>query len=82
MEVELLDFGFGDAEYKRSYGNEHRYEASIYTFAPRFYPIFINLLRTFVMGLSIMAGSILEKLGFLVWVKRRWRNVLQRYNKR
>lgn len=81
-DVESFDFGFGDADYKRHYGNEHWHEACVYIYAPRFYPILINLLHTLVMVLSIMAGYTLEKLGFLAWVKRRWRNVLQKYSKR
>ncbi len=77
-EVDTIDFGFGDAEYKRSYGNEHWNEASVYIFAPRLYPIFVNLVRTLMMGLSIAVEFIIKRFGFLGWVKRQWRNVLQK----
>lgn len=79
-DVESFDFGFGDADYKRHYGNEHWHEACVYICAPRLYPVFINLLQTSVMGLSIGGRYILRKTGFLRWVKRRWRNMLQKDN--
>lgn len=75
--VELFDFGFGNAQYKHSYGNKQWAEASVYMFAPRFYPILINLLRAFTMGLSVSIEHVLKKGGFSDWIKRRWRNLLQ-----
>jgi len=77
-EVESFDFGFGDADYKRFYGNEHWNEACVYIYAPRFYPVLVNLLQTSVTGLSVGTGRVLEKTGLLRRVKRRWRNRLQK----
>ncbi len=76
-DTESIDFGFGDADYKRSYGTEQWEEASVYIFAPRLYPIFINILRTSATGLNIGLEYIVNKTGFAGWIKRRWRNLLQ-----
>lgn len=78
--VDSLDFGFGDAEHKRSYGNEHWLEATVYIFAPRFYPMLVNSLYSSMTGLSLGISSLARKIGFERWAKRRWRNLLQRSN--
>jgi CelD/BcsL family acetyltransferase involved in cellulose biosynthesis len=75
--IELLDFGFGDADYKRSYGTDKWTEVSVYIFAPRLYPIFINIVRTFTMGLNQASKWSLRRLGSVRWIKRRWRDALQ-----
>jgi len=80
--VEYYDFGFGDADYKRSYGDKQWQEASVYIFAARPYPIFVNMLRTSTMGLNASLEYILNKTGLVGWVKRRWRNLLQKDSKR
>jgi hypothetical protein len=77
----LLDFGFGDAEHKRSYGTRCWEEASVYIFAPRFRPLAVNLLQSISRGASLGCGAILNKMGFLTYSKRKWRNLLQRSNK-
>ncbi len=75
--VERLNFGFGDAQYKRSYGNECWPEASVYIFAPRAYPLIVNALHSSTTGLSLGIQYFLDKTGLTGWIKRRWRNVLQ-----
>ncbi len=80
-EIELLDFGFGDAEYKKSYGTRCWEEASVYIFAPRFRPAAVNLLQSISRGASLGCGAILDKMGVLAYAKRRWRNLLQGGNK-
>ena len=80
--VDCYDFGFGDADYKRSYGDKQWLEASVIIFAPRPYPIFINMLRTSVMGLNACLEYILNRAGSAGWIKRRWRNLLQKDSKR
>ncbi|MHC4749386.1 MAG: GNAT family N-acetyltransferase [Planctomycetota bacterium] len=76
-EVDSLDFGFGDAEYKRSYGNEHWLEATVYMFAPRFYPIWINSLQSSMRAVSLGMSALARTIRFEQWVKSRWRNSLQ-----
>ena len=77
-DTESIDFGFGDADYKRSYGDKQWQEASVYIFAPRLYPVFINMLRTSATGLNRSLKYILNRTDLTGWVKRRWRNLLQR----
>jgi hypothetical protein len=79
--IDAVDFGFGDADYKHGYGNEHWMEASVHIFAPRLYPAFINILRTSVTGLTLALKYIFQKFGSAGWIKRRWRNLLQKNNK-
>ncbi len=76
--VDAIDFGFGNAQYKESFCDVSWQEASVYIFAPRPYPIFINMVRTFTLGLKISLEYILNKTGLVGWIKRRWRNLLQK----
>lgn len=78
--IDMIDFYFGDAEYKKSYGTEHWPEACVYIFAPRLYPISINLLRSSMMGMNASLAYVVNKTGSADWIKRRWRNLLQRHN--
>lgn len=75
--VDTIDFYVGDAEYKRRYCNRQIKRASINIFAPRLYPVFINMLQTAMMGLNLGLEYILNKTGYVSWVKRHWRNLLQ-----
>jgi hypothetical protein len=75
--VEYYDFGFGDAEYKRSYADESWLEAvGTYIFAFRPYPIAINMLNG-VNG-CVMRGLTwaLGRSGISPWIKRTWRRRL------
>jgi len=78
--IETIDFGFGDADYKCSYGDKDWPEASVYIFAPRLYPLFINILQTSMVGISLGLESILSRTGLISPIKRRWRNLLQARN--
>lgn len=76
-QVEIFDYGFGSAGYKERFGTKSWPEASVFIFAPRFYPITINLLRSSVRSLNVCLQYVLQKIGSLEWVKRQWRNLLQ-----
>jgi hypothetical protein len=78
--VEIFDYGFGNAVYKERFGSDSWSEASVYIFAPRLYPIFINLLRSSIRFLNAGLLYVLKKIGSLEWVKRQWRNLLQGKN--
>jgi CelD/BcsL family acetyltransferase involved in cellulose biosynthesis len=75
--VRSLDFGFGNAQYKEQYANEHWMEVSVHIFAQRLYPICINISRSSMMGLNFALEHALSKTGFLPRMKKRWRSLLQ-----
>jgi hypothetical protein len=76
--AKLIDFGPGDAEYKSSYGDKQWDEASVFVFAPRLYPVSVNLLRTCITGLNVVLQRIADKAGVINRLKRRWRDHLQK----
>ncbi len=76
--VRVFDYGFGGAAYKERFGTESWPEASVYIFAPRLYPICINAARSFVRGVNQSLGYVAHKIGSIGWIKRRWRNVLEK----
>jgi len=80
-QVERLDFGFGNAEYKRSFGDSRWDEASVYIFAPRLYPLTINLLQTVLGSVSLVLKCIVHGLHSTDKIKRRWRDFLRKSNK-
>jgi len=78
--ISVFDYGFGAAVYKERFGTKSWPEASVYIFAPRFYPIFINLLRSSIRCLNVGMLYVLKKVGSLEWIKRQWRGLLQGKN--
>jgi len=80
QDIESFDFGFGHADYKQSYGSQKWQEASVYIFAPRFYPVLVNMLQSSMLGLSLGIEYVLNKTGFTGCIKRHWRNWLQAKN--
>ena len=77
-DIEIFDFGFGDAEYKDIYSDKQWQEASIYIFAPRFYPAFINILRTNIAALNSILEYVVKKSSLTNRIKRLWRNKLSK----
>jgi hypothetical protein len=75
-EVDWMDFGSGDAEYKRHFSDEHRLEEDVLVFAPRPRPVAINLAQTTVRGASRASKSVLAKSGRLRSARRAWRGRL------
>jgi hypothetical protein len=74
--VHMIDFYFGDAEYKSRYGTEHWPEACVYVFAPRGYPRFINALRNCIACVNAGLRFVVRRTGSAAQIKRRWRNRL------
>jgi hypothetical protein len=74
--IELVDFYFGDAEYKNRYGTEYWQEANIYMFAPKMYPMFINALQVTTLGMNACLKYIVNKMDLTDRIKRQWRNLL------
>jgi hypothetical protein len=76
--VDIYDYGFGDAAYKQRYGNVSWPESSIYIFAPRLYPILLNLALTSTSAASGALNYLVTKAGVYNWVKRHWRALLRK----
>jgi CelD/BcsL family acetyltransferase involved in cellulose biosynthesis len=70
--IHSLDYGFGDAEYKRLFGDRNWAEEDVLVYAPSARAIRINLLRTLVLGLAAGARAVAGNR-LIDRVKRRWR---------
>lgn len=70
-EVDRLDFGVGEAEYKRHFGDERHLEEDVHVFARRPRPIAVNLARSGLLGTSRAGRAALERSGKVGEV-RRW----------
>ena len=74
--VHTLDFGFGDADYKRNFGDERRLEEDVVLVERRAKPIVVNLARTGVLGTAWAARASAERLGAVGKLRRRRREQL------
>jgi hypothetical protein len=75
--VRTIDFYFGDAEYKKRYGTQHWPEACAYIFAPRAYPMAVNVLRCSVAGVDAALAHVARRVGRTDRIKRKWRDLLR-----
>jgi len=78
--IKYFDFGFGGGEHKEWGVRECWQEASISIFATRLYPVIINILRSSMSSLNAGLHYIVQKIGSVGWIKRKWRNLLQAKN--
>ena len=76
-ELTLLDFGFGDAEYKRRFGDRSWFEEDVLIYARRVRPTFINAVRTSFLGLNSAALALGKRTGVLSRIKNWWRSRLR-----
>ncbi len=72
--IEELDFGVGEASYKKRFGDEHWEEESVYIFAPTLKGIKLNFARTATSFLSQFAERMLNRFDLLTNIKRAWRD--------
>jgi hypothetical protein len=75
--ITLLDFGFGDAEYKRRFGDRSWHEADVLIYARRPRPILINIVRTAFLGANAAALALGKRTGVLSRIKNWWRSRLR-----
>jgi hypothetical protein len=78
--IRTVDYGFGDALYKRQFGTDCWLEECVYIYAPRLYQISINMLQSSLACLSLALRYVADKYTLTSWVKRRWRSTLQKNN--
>jgi hypothetical protein len=69
-DIDLVDFGGGDAFYKELFGNKFQREAVVYVFAPTMKAMAVNALRTLAQAVHQNAKRALPQLSS---IKRRWR---------
>lgn len=75
-ELKFIDFGFGDASYKRRFGDQSWNETSIYIFARSLRGISLNIAGTITSMIYQFSIVILKRVGLLEKVKRGWRTIL------
>lgn len=73
-----LDFGFGDAEYKRHFGDERWLEEDVVLVEPRLRPLALNVARTTFLGATKVARGAAERSGGLRKLKQLRRERLER----
>lgn len=71
-----MDFGFGDAEYKRSICNQMWEERPVYLFAPTPRGVSMRLLHTVLGGLDSFGRQVIRRTRLLQILKRAWRRIL------
>jgi CelD/BcsL family acetyltransferase involved in cellulose biosynthesis len=71
--VSVLDFGFGDADYKRRFGQESWPETDIFIFARRPRPIAVNLGRSAIVAAGDAAARVVGRAGLTDRLKKGWR---------
>jgi hypothetical protein len=77
-DVDAIDYGRGDAEYKRRFGNEHWEEEDVVVFARSFRGLRVNATRNAILGSASAARRVLTTTGLTDKVKKRWRSSLAR----
>ena len=75
--TDMIDFYFGDAEYKQRYGTEHWPEAWIHVFATRPCPVMINTMRSSAAGVNAGLKYTVNMFGSADRIKQKWRRLLQ-----
>jgi CelD/BcsL family acetyltransferase involved in cellulose biosynthesis len=78
-DVHTVDFGFGEAEYKRRFGTERWEEEDVLVYATTFRGVRVNLTRTAVLRSAAAARTLAERAPGL---RRRWRARLARGGER
>jgi hypothetical protein len=77
-----VDFGFGDAQYKRDWCDHEEVQAAFLLFAPRMKSIALNCFRSPLIGASSLARNLLQRTGALQSLKKRWRERLAKRKER
>lgn len=72
-EVQAVDYGEGDAEYKRHFGSDSWLEEDVLVFAPTLRGVRVNLARAAILGAARAAERASSRVPQLRGAKRRWR---------
>lgn len=72
-----IDFGIGDADYKRRLCSAWQTDVTVWVFAPTWRGLWLNGMRTSTNALYRLGHTMLDRLGLLDRFKRRWRRALE-----
>jgi len=78
--VDSFDFGFGDGQHKRWSNSRQWPEASVLIFAPRPFPLFVNLFQSSTLAISILVQQVITMLGIRNFIQRCRRRRITRKN--
>jgi hypothetical protein len=76
--MKCIDYGFGDAAYKRSYGDKQWQEVTVHIHASRPYSVFLNMLQSAMAGFTTGVHKVLDSIGLTARIKRYWRGRLSK----
>jgi hypothetical protein len=76
--VDVIDFGFGQADYKQRFGNLSVDEASIHIFAPNLGGCLLNAMRTLPSVIDRAAKAALRRTNLLPRIKKMWRSRMRK----
>ena len=71
--IEIYDFGYGDAFYKRQFSEKKWNDAEVYVFAPTLKGVQLNFMRSLIAIVDKSIKIVLSHVNMLDWVKKRWR---------
>ena len=74
-DISRMDFGFGDALYKRKFGTDHWLEESVYIYAPRLRPVLIKTVMSMNLVFSLLRRAVIH-LSLDGRIKRNWRKMM------
>ena len=77
--IRRLDYGLGEAEYKRRFGSDSWEEEDVLIFAPSFRGVRVNATRTAIEGTVALGRGVAARTGLAARLKRRWRRRLARH---
>lgn len=75
--ISVLDFGFGDAEYKRRFADRNWREEDVLMYGRRLRPVWINVVRTAFLAANAGAMALGRRAGVFSRIKNSWRSRLR-----
>jgi hypothetical protein len=81
-EVNIMDYGFGHALYKSKFGTNHWIEENVCIYAPRLHPVLINMAMSADMAFCGLLNRAAKWLNMDSWVKRNWRRMVRKNNRK
>jgi hypothetical protein len=68
-----VDFGFGDAQYKRDWCDDEHFQVSQFLFAPTARGLFLSIFHSSLSSASTIARKLLTQTGAVGKIKKAWR---------